>query len=384
MSARISFASHFDQGRLSRINPTLHVAIWFFISLIAIDVAINTFFAYPRNPKIEPSHLQAYFEYGRSTEGQLRRMTRADRTATAPITLTGWYDPLEVTEFTPKKPHNSIVTIYGMSNAVNLAIALGRVSDRFTPRSIGAPGATSNWAYGAYLRDRGGGISRAVVLTFQSSNLAMITTLSAMTWAFDAPMPYTADRFFLDGDKLQVIHPPYTSFDDYVATLNDPKKWSVANRFFAKHDPLYNSWLFSQTILDHSSLCRLAARAYGLEFIRNARRAVLDQTGFRTNSEAIRVARAIIHEFAAKARKDRIIPIIYLVNDFGYSNYLVKALMPALLKDNVPYLSSDSIISPDNPRGYLPNHHFNMEVDDQIARELDRLVAVGDRRTALR
>ena len=58
---------------------------------------INILFAYPSDPKVtNPSRLRLYFEYGRSTEGQLSRMTRADRTRTAPITLSGWYDPLEV------------------------------------------------------------------------------------------------------------------------------------------------------------------------------------------------------------------------------------------------------------------------------------------------
>src|SRR6266851_8783748 len=101
---------------------------------------------------------------------------------------------LQVQEY-PAKSKNPVVTIYGMSHAVRLAHALGRTSDRFTPRTVGAPGASTNWSYGAYLRDRGGGKSRAVVLAFMSQTFPMITTLSAMTWTFDLPMPYTSDRF---------------------------------------------------------------------------------------------------------------------------------------------------------------------------------------------
>ena len=47
----------------------------------------------------------------------------------------------------------------------------------------------------------------------------MITTLSAMTWSYDLPMPYTSDRFYLNGDKLGVIHPPYASFQQYVDNI---------------------------------------------------------------------------------------------------------------------------------------------------------------------
>src|SRR5262249_17814239 len=157
-------------------------------------------------------------------------MTRPDRSQTAPNTLYGWYDPLGIEEF-PSKPQNSVVTIYGMSHAVRLGNALARISDQFTPRMVGAPAATSNWAYGAYLRGRGGGKSRAVVLAFMSQNFAMITTLSAMTWTLDLPMPYTADRFYVEGDRLEVIHPPYTSFEQYVNAFYDPIKWSEARSF---------------------------------------------------------------------------------------------------------------------------------------------------------
>jgi hypothetical protein len=359
-------------------SSTLYVCIWFIVVLVGIDIAINLLFAYPQSPKVLPSRLQSYFEYGRSTEGQLWRMTRAEKSNTAPITLAGWYDPLEVKEFPPKKTTNPIVTIYGASHSVNLATALSRVSDRFTPRSVGAPGATSNWAYGAYLRDKSARDSYAIVLTFQSSTLPMITTLSPMTWNVDAPIPYTADRFFVDNGTFRVIHPPYTSFSAYLAAFFDPKQWSAARAFFAKHDALYNSVIFRETFLDHSSLFRLAHRAYGQHITREVRHAVLDQSGFQPGSEAIRVARAIIHEFALQTRQGGQMPVIFLINDLGYSNYLLQALRPTLDQDHIPYLSSDSIVSPNDPRGYLPDGHFTKELDDRLASALDLLLANGD------
>ena len=156
MSQPNSFAANFGYMDLRhQYGSALHVGVWFIISLVAIDLAINILFAYPKDPKTQPSHFQAYFEYGRSTEGQLRRMTRPGRDQTAPITLAGWYNPLQVKEFTPKNPQSHIVTIYGASHSVNLATALGRVSDRFTPRIVGGPGSTSNWAYGAFGQSRG-------------------------------------------------------------------------------------------------------------------------------------------------------------------------------------------------------------------------------------
>jgi hypothetical protein len=374
MSQLSSSISNSSVPIIRRVASALQVPLWVCVGLVAIDVLINIVLAYPSDPKVtDPPKLRLYFEYGRSTEGQLSRMTRADKAQTAPITLSGWYEPLEVEEY-PAGSQNSIVTIYGMSHAIRLGRALGRTSDRFTPRNVGAPGATTNWSYGAYLRDRGGGKSRAVVLAFMSQNLPMITTLSAMTWALDLPMPYTSDRFYLDDGHLGVIHPPYTSFEQYVATFGDPAKWSAARDYFAKYDSMYNDFIMRASALDHSSLFRLVRRAYGQRVLRNARNAVLTSDGFRSDSEQVQVARAMIHEFAQRARKDGMIPVIFIVNNLGYSDYLFKALNPALQADNVPYLSSHTIVSPDDPRGYLPDSHFTDEMDDRLARALVKVI----------
>jgi hypothetical protein len=364
-----------SKGRtLRRVGAAAYVAVWVLIGLVAIDVSINLLLAYPSDPKVtNPSRLRLYFEYGRSTEGQLSRMTRADRSQTAPITLSGWYDPLEVSEFPPKL-QNSIVTIYGMSHAVRLGLALGRTSDRFTPRIVGAPGAPSNWSYGAYLRDRGGGKSRAVVLAFMSHSLPMITSLSAMTWSFDLPMPYTEDRFYLEDNQLKIVHPPYTSFEKYVEAFGDPAKWSALRGLFSRYDTMYNAFIMRANILDHSALFRLVRRAYGQRYLRNTRKAVLDSSGFREDSEQVKVARAIVRDFALQARRDGVIPVIFIVNNLGFSDHLFKALSPVLQEDHIPYLSSHTIVSPDDPRGYLPDSHFTDEVDDKLAKALAKVI----------
>jgi hypothetical protein len=337
-------------------------------------VLINTVFAYPNDPKaMNPSWLRMYFDYGRSMEAKLRRVTRIDPSQTAPITLAGWYDPLRVEEF-PSAEHKPIVTVYGMSHAVRLAVALGRTSDRFSPRIVGAPGAPINWSYGAYLRDRGGGKSRAVVLSLMSGNLPMINTLSAMTWSTDFAMPYTSDRFYVDEDRLRVVHPPFTSFDQYAKILNDPIRWAAARDALAINDSMYNSFIFRANIFDHSSLFRLIRRAYAQRFMRNERKSVLDATGFRPESEQVQVARNIVRSFAREARNDGVIPVIFIVNNLGYSDYLYQALKPALDEDKIPYLSSHTIVSPSDPRGYLPDSHFTDANDDKLARALAEII----------
>ncbi len=387
MSPHSSYISSSKTGRGLgpgwKFLPLLVMAGWTVVALAAIDTVIGVAFEYPSDPRVlTPTRLQSFFEYGRSTEDALKRKTRSERTQTAPITLAGWYDPLVSTgsdeeqgASSPSAPAKPVVTIYGGSHSVRLAEALGRVSTNLAWRSVGAPGATSNWSYGAMLRDRDGyKKSVAVVLTFNTNLLPAITSFSPAMWNTDSPTPYTGDRFYLEGGKLKVMHPPYDSFDEYQRTLSDPQAWRRAVNFFAHNDPLFDSISFRSSVLDHSALVRLARRAYNTGRYKKNERAVLDKSTFHAESEAVQVARAIIHAFATRARADGKIPVVYLVNNFGYSDVLFRALKPALDADAVPYVSSHQFVSPSDSSGYLPDSHFTDVNDERLAVALEEIV----------
>ena len=138
---------------------------------------------------------------------------------------------------------------------------------------------------------------------------------------------------------------------------------------------MYDPLIMHATIADHSALLRLVRRAYGQRLVRNARKQALDQSGFKANSEQIEVARAIVHDFALQARSDGILPVIFLVNTLGYSDYLFQALRPILVAEKIPCLSSHTIVSPNDPRGYLPDSHFTDQIDEKLAEALVKLLA---------
>src|SRR5581483_4751471 len=140
MSPPNSSTSSSESPRSSSLSGSVGTGLWALFWLVAFDALINFAFAYPPDPRLtNPSRFQSYFDYGRSTEAKLARMTRPDASQTAPITLSGWYVPLRVGEEGPsQKP---IVTIYGMSHAVRLGHALTRVSNEFSTRIVGGPGA---------------------------------------------------------------------------------------------------------------------------------------------------------------------------------------------------------------------------------------------------
>jgi hypothetical protein len=347
---------------------------WTVAFLIALDFAVGALFPYPQDPReTNPGAVAMFFDYGRSMEGRLRRATRADPAQSAPITQAGWYEPLVATT-RPAKPDGVEVTIYGMSHAMRLADALQAVSPRLSARSVGAPGATTNWSYGAFLRDQGRGDSKVAVLAIMSSTLPMITSPAPMNWNSSFALPYTADRFVLAGGALRRIPPPYDSFAEYVRTLEDPAAWESANRTFARTDPFYDPYLLRQTWLDSSTLVRMARRAWGQRRDRAMREGIIDARSFDPDSEAVRVANAIVADFARKARAQGLVPVIYSVDSFGYGDQLYRALADTLRRDDIPYLATHTVVDPRAPAGYLPDSHFTDANDARLARALERVI----------
>jgi hypothetical protein len=349
---------------------------WAMLWLVVLDVCVNLAFSYPSDPKaLTPGALPLYFDYGRSMEGRLRRGTRADPAETAPITLAGWYDPLEADE-RPAKPGGTEVTIYGMSHAVRLADALQKVSPCYQVRSVGAPGASTNWSYGAFLRDKDNSRSGAVVLAIMSSTLPMILSPTPMDWNTSFAMPYTADRFMVTGQGLKRIPPPYESFEGYVQALYGPS-WNKALAQFAQNDPFFDPFLVRGTWLDNSTLVRLIRRAWSQRRDREWRTGVLTAEGYDPDSEPVQVANAIVADFARRARSKGLLPVIYVVDSFGYGDQLYRALASTLARDHIPYIATHDYIDPMDPRGYLPDSHFTDDNDLKLAGQLQRVLDEG-------
>ena len=355
-------------------RPFLKLLAWVLTWLVALDIAAATLFAYPRDPRnLDPNPLALYFDYGRSMEGRLRRATRSTPEATAPITLAGWYDPLIAIE-RHAEPGAPKVTIYGMSHAVRLADALDEVAPQYRVRSIGAPGAGTNWAYGAFLRDEHDRIGDVAVLAIMSSTLPMILSPTPMDWNTSFAMPYTADRFIDTGDGLKRIRPPYESFPDYVRALNEKGAWEAALGQFARTDPFFDRFLVEATPLDKSTIVRLARRGWSQRRDRQWRETVLTADGYDAESEPVRVANAIISSFARQAREAGVVPVIYIVDSFGYGDQLSQALSETLRREAIPYLASSRYLDPMVPTNYLPDSHFTDSNDRELAAVLARII----------
>jgi hypothetical protein len=126
---------------------------------------------------------------------------------------------------------------------------------------------------------------------------------------------------------------------------------------------------------------RLVRRAWAQKRDRDARARSLDETGFVADSEAVQLANAIVAGFARQARREGVIPVIYIVNNLGFSDHLFRALEPTLRAQHIPFLNSAAVIDPRDASSYLPDTHFSDEADRRLASELERIIR--DQQTGL-
>jgi len=352
--------------------------LWISGYLLLIDLGINVIIPYPKDPRnVSPSTISQFFEYGRSVEGKLSRMTRKTQEESAPILSTGWLRDPRVRYFSgvPDDTSKPTITVYGMSHSVQLAEAMGKLDSSFVVRSFGAPGAVPSWSYAAYLSDKKQHHSDVVVLAISTYGVPLICTTSGTTNHFDDVWPYTYPRFLLKNGTLESVSPPFDSLIGYREYFYDPVKWRAYKEWLNIHDKYYDPLLFRRTILDQSSIVRMLRRAYAYSSQRTKKAEVYDErNGFNVNSEEVKILLSIIKNFSDDAQRDNSLPIIYIVNNLFMGDHLYRLLEQTLAAEKILSLSSHEICPPDDPRIYLPDTHFIPSKNLELAKAMMKIV----------
>ncbi len=206
------------------------------------------------------------------------------------------------------------------------------------------------------------------MLALMGANLPAINSISPMNWSVDFAMPYTADRFYLEDDKLRAVHPPFDLLQG-MSTRSSTRASGTAYARSCRRST--RNMIFSLRASRFWTARRLspdAACVWPAPHPRRTQREAFDRDGARLNSEQIKLARAIVRDSRPRLRADGMIPVIYVVNNPGYSDYLFRALKPVLSADKILYLSSHDFALPNDPRKYLPDSHFVDATDDEMAR----------------
>jgi hypothetical protein len=353
------------------------ILFWIVSYLGGIDIAINYFAQFPEDPQTNPpSFLQSYFEYGRSVEGKLDRMTKHEEGKSAGILGYGWLEDRGY-ERLPKKAggNQTLVAVYGMSHAKLLAEALTKVDNTYVIREITAPGAPANWSFAAYEKDRGHHEAKVVILGIMTDNVPYLSSTAGTTSYFDMSHPYTFPRCSFEGGQLKQTWPPFFTGEEFREYFFSAKKWGEYRDWLKKNDKFYDAFLFRRSVTDVSALLRVLRRAYSETVKQKKIGDVYTREGFVLNSEEVVTLRAVVREFGRSVREKNGLAIVYIVNNEGRSDHLYKALKPILDADRIAYLSTHIICPPDDPRVYNGvNSHFTPAKDEELAREMIKII----------
>ena len=344
--------------------------------LACMDAAVNLLFPYPQDPHAIPSSLERYFEYGRSVEGKLPRIVGPTDETTAPIAFAGWLHPedWEVQPSTPEKEDGILIAVYGMSFAADLGDSVCALDGRFTMRFIGGPAAPPNFAYAAYELDRGHHEGKVAVLGILASSLRGMMTLTGMTWNFEQPFPFTYPRYTVSEGVLEAEWPRIRSLPELRVALEDPVEWRLFVNQLAEHDVYYTPLLFEESVLDYSGIVRMLRRAWAQRRNLWIVDSIHGPGGFSSSAPFVPALNEMIAEFAEACRQDGIVPVVYLVNDRGYSDHLFELVEPVLVKYEIPFISSHESVDPDNPASFIGDGHFTEAANERIGEAFHALL----------
>lgn len=354
----------------------IKLLLWTLAFLAVADVSLNLLTRYPDDPSGEGEigTLQRYFNYGRSTESKIRWMTADNDARASPLAQAGWLIRPQERRTQPAVGSEELVAIYGMSFSANVGQQLEQLDRRFSVRLSGGPGATLSRTYAEYLLDRGQHEASIVVLGILASSVPVMGSVTHMTWNFEGPGSHFYPKFSAEGSRLVRVDPPANSLQEFRLILNDETKWAEAVEFIGEHDPYFDKWSFEADVLDHSTLGRLARRAWAQSAYRRTASRYHGAAGFTNHAQNIDVMHLIIESFASQVRRDGQLPLVILFNDRRYSDHLYQAVHRRMDELSIPYLSSHEVIRAEELEKFQRDGHFKPEYDRAIAVRLIGLI----------
>jgi len=365
------------QSKRFRAGNAFKLAAWTFGFLVLGDVAVNILFSYPQDNHVEPSTLQRYFDYGRSTEAKLRRMIPPKAETEAYLATVGWLHEPEPSY--TNVPESLDITVYGSSFALRLSEAMEDAAPDMNIRIIGAPSAPVSWTYATFLEDTRINNPDVAVLTILSRGLGKLAAMTGATANFDLPYPYTQPHF-LESEtqttvKPKAIYPVILSLADMRSALYQREPlWREYVAQLRQYDPYFHDWLFTASWMDYSALLRLARRGFWIWHRRKVEQGLYSSAGFNPKHPVSQTTITLMRAFVTDARKQGILPVVYLVNNYGTGQHLYDLLADTLDELDAAYVSSHVDISPTDPRAFLPDSHFRPDLDLLMAgRVLDKI-----------
>jgi hypothetical protein len=356
-----------SRARLRR--HIIAIVLWTIGALILIDAAVGFAFRLPLDPRRTSSSLQTYFDYGRSIEGKLRREVGSTPEQDAAIVKAGWLaNDCDIATSTP--PGKLTFDIYGMSFSNQIARQMVRLDPGLASQNFAGPAAPPNHSYACFVRRAEAKRDRASIqiLGILASSIPRMETISGLTTSFEGPEPFTYPRYSLAPDgHLVGYSPSIATQEDLRAALANPAEWHTFLDELAANDAFYERRIFQADVFDYSVLTRMIRRAWGQRVLRVRTTALRAADGFSGAPDIAPVLRAMLIDFANRARTAGEHPIVILIEDRGYGGTLSAIAAPALQANHIDFVTTSMIISPDDAGNFLADGHFTSLVNEKIA-----------------
>lgn len=168
--------------------------------------------------------------------------------------------------------------------------------------------------------------------------------------------------------------PSINSPEDLRAALANPAKWRAFLDALANNDAFYERRVFQADVFDHSVMGRMIRRAWGQWVLRVRTTALRAADGYSGAPDIAPVLRAMLIDFAKRARLAGERPIVILIEDRGYGGTLSKIAAPALRVNHIDFVTTSAIVSPDDTSNFVGDGHFTPAANEKIARAVLELL----------
>jgi hypothetical protein len=346
---------------------------WMLFALTLFDISLGVIFRNPADPRVEPSKIQRYFDYGRSIEGKLHALVKPDDGRSAPIVVAGWID---------KECHRTVanaagsigISIFGNSFSGQLADVL---SQFVSVESYLGPGAPPNHSYACFVKENsfGGDHNQVQIMGITASSLSRMESIWGTTTSYEYPQPFTFPRYRLGPDGELTSHEPSVrSPDDLRRILSDHTSWNAWLSELEAEDYFYVRGLVAADLADKSVIGRMIRRGFGQSISRKRAAMLRGEDGKINAQEIVKVLPKLISKFAERARGSGQRPIIVLFEEYGQGGVLMRILGDTLVNEQIEYVSSANIVATSDARNYAADGHFSPESNMKIAQALLDLI----------
>lgn len=354
----------------------LSILLWTLGAVFLLDIVTGLLFRPPTDPRRPLTSLQAYFEYGRTLEGKLRRIVGVTPSEDAAIVHAGWIErECDIASATPSGKLG--IDIYGSSFSNHIADHMERLDSGIVIRRFAGPGAPPSHSYACITRrdEAKQDLAAIQILSILGSSLPRMQTLGGLTTSFEAPQPFTYPRYKSNPDGHLVANwPSIRTQEDLRATLADPNKWRDFLTELAAGDDFYGEALVRSGLSDYSVIARMIRRAWAQRLLRNHTDALRATDGFSGAPEMPRILRTMLFDFAGRARAAGARPIVILIEDRGYGGVLSATIVPTLKANDIEFVITSTLASPYDPSNFVSDGHFTPSVDAKFAREVLKLL----------